>query len=82
MGALVTMANERFFADFISTDTDDITVYDLSCLYWVYGSMGDQGWDPVLVEHMERHLCRCINHEIVLQKKFERERDDRTDSGL
>ena len=32
--------------------------------------------------HMENHLIRIINEEIILQKKLELERDDLTDASL
>ena len=56
-------------------------MYQLSCLYWVYASMGDY-WDERILDRMELLLISKINVELKLQRKFEIERDDRTDAGL
>jgi len=42
-----------------------VSVYDLSCLYWVYLSMGDV-WDEAVLDLMETHLLANINKEILL----------------
>lgn len=44
--------------------------------------MGDQVWDDSILEAMESHLVQAINAELVLQKQFDKERDDRTDLAL
>ena len=77
------MANEKYFRKFMNDSPNEkITVYKLSCLYWIYANMGDSQWDETILAHMENHLCRNISEEIILQKKLERERDDLTDASL
>ena len=77
------MANEKYFSKFMrDTPNEKITVYKLSCLYWIYANMGDSQWDETILAQMEDHLCRNINQEIILQKKLELERDDLTDASL
>ena len=81
--AIVTMANDKYFSKFIrDSPPEKISVYKLSCLYWIYMNMGDSQWDESILAQMENHLCRNINEEIILQKKLERERDDLTDASL
>ena len=77
------MANDKYFSKFMrDTPPKKITVYKLACLYWIYMNMGDSQWDETILAHMENHLCRNVNEEILLQKKLERERDDLTDASL
>ena len=77
------MANDKYLSKFMrDSPPEKITVYKLSCLYWIYINMGDSQWDETILAHMENHLCRCINEEIILQKKLELERDDLTDASL
>ena len=58
------MANERFLAKWVSQS--EISVYDLSCLYWIYATMENKVWDEEIVAAMESHLIQAINKEIVL----------------
>ena len=44
--AIVRMANDKYFSRFMrDSPADKISVYKLSCLYWIYINMGDAAWD-------------------------------------
>ena len=64
LAELVTIANERFFVNWIKQS--EIGVYQLSCLYWIYATMENKVWDEEIIAAMESHLIQAINKEIVL----------------
>ena len=62
---LVTVANQAYIGPYLE-EAESVPTYELSCLYWIYGSMGDAVWDPAIMANVEQHLISNINKEIAI----------------
>ena len=65
----------------LSNEANEVTTYELSCLYWIYHALGGH-WNPEIVNLLEDILCNNITKELLLQKELEKRKDDKTDLAL
>ena len=63
--ALLELANERIFLEHLSNEANEVSTYELSCLYWIYHALGSH-WNPEIVNLLEDILCNNITKELLL----------------
>ena len=51
--ALVEIANQEYFRQYLSRDNQKVEVYELACLYWIYLNMSEASWDEKTLALME-----------------------------